>query len=34
MFAATISRQSHQNAFTKTMTEVLIPHWAGPLVMF
>ena len=34
MFAATISKQSHQNAFTKTMTELLIPHWAGLLVMF
>lgn len=34
MFATTISKQSHQNAFTKTVTEVLIPHWAGPLVMF
>ena len=34
MSAATISKQSHHNAFTKTMTEVLIPHWAGPLVMF
>ena len=34
MSAATISKQSHQNAFTKTMTEVLIPQWAGPLVMF
>ena len=34
MFAATISKQIHQNAITKTMTEVLIPHWAGPLAMF
>ena len=34
MFAATVSRQIHQNAFTKAMTEILIPHWAGPLVMF